>query len=163
MVSTESVKDIIRHLDDAQKLEILEYLKKEVSVYEVEGKKVVSEHAIPISCFKHGLSGLETISVYMKEDVGMRFADIAKEINRSAVTVRLSYRNAKAKHKGRLDVSDAEIRIPVALLKDRKKTALQHVVAYLKDRHKISFKEIALLMDRDYKTIWTAYSRGGRK
>ncbi len=154
----ESVKDATKHLSQTQKAELLEWLKKEVYAYHVRGKKMVSEYGLPISVFKHGLSGLETVCVYLKQE-GLRFSQIAEMLNRSPVTVRLSYRNGKQKFKGDLDVSDKEIMIPVELFKERKRSVLRHVVAYLKDEKNISIKEIAVLLNRDYKTVWSAYAK----
>lgn len=158
-ISTESVKDIIKVLSDEQKLDVLEFLKREVSVYEIDGRRVVSEYALPVSVFKHGLSGLETVCVFLKDVEGLRFSEIGKVLNRSPVTTRLSYRNGRKKYKGKLDVSEKDVRVPVEMFKNRKRSVLTHVVAYLKDVEKMSYKEIAKLMKRDYKTVWTAYKR----
>lgn len=51
------------------------------------------------------------------------------------------------------------IRVPVYLFRDRNVAVLEALVEYLKDVHGLSYHEIAVLLNRDDRTIWTAYSR----
>lgn len=53
--------------------------------------------------------------------------------------------------------------VPIAILSDRKLSALEHIIAYLKEYHELSYKEIATLLNRDQRTIWTTYQRTKKK
>jgi len=53
--------------------------------------------------------------------------------------------------------------IPVTILSDRTLSALEHVTIYLKETHGLSYKEIATLLNRDQRTIWTTYQRAAQK
>ncbi len=54
-------------------------------------------------------------------------------------------------------------KVPVAVLADRQLSVFEAVVAYLKDERKLSYRQIALLTNRNDRTIWTVYSRAGKK
>ncbi|MFH1133548.1 MAG: hypothetical protein V1735_03595 [Nanoarchaeota archaeon] len=53
--------------------------------------------------------------------------------------------------------------IPIAVLQDRKVKVLEAIVEYLKDIQGLTYHEIAELLNRDDRTIWTVYSRVKRK
>ena len=40
---------------------------------------------------------------------------------------------------------------------------LESITMYLKDEVGMSFKEIAKMLDRNYKTIWTSYQKAKKK
>ena len=53
--------------------------------------------------------------------------------------------------------------VPTYILKDRSVSVLEAIVEYLKDNEKLSLHEIALLINRDDRTIWTVYDRAKKK
>lgn len=53
--------------------------------------------------------------------------------------------------------------IPVAVLFDRHVSCFESVVEYLKENKQLSYKQIALLTNRDERTIWTVYNRAKKK
>lgn len=53
--------------------------------------------------------------------------------------------------------------IPITILSDRKLSALEHITTYLKEHHQLNYKEIATLLNRDQRTIWTTYKRALQK
>ena len=53
--------------------------------------------------------------------------------------------------------------VPTYILKDRSVSVLEASVEYLKNNEKLSFHEIALLINRDDRTIWTVYDRAKKK
>jgi len=53
--------------------------------------------------------------------------------------------------------------IPVTILQDRNISVLENVVSYLKDTFGLSYHKIALLLNRDDRTIWTVYQRAIKK
>lgn len=60
-------------------------------------------------------------------------------------------------------VGSNEINIPISVLSDRSLAALESVVEYMKDKLGLSYHEIAMLLKRDDRTIWTCYNRARKK
>jgi hypothetical protein len=61
-----------------------------------------------------------------------------------------------------------EVLIPSNIFVDREISVLEAVVEYLKDKKGMSYHEIAVLLNRDDRTVWTCYNRvqkkrGGKK
>lgn len=128
------------------------------------------EEAIPLWIFHNdSLSGLEAIAKYLKENMSLRYVDIADMLNRSDKTIWVTYRNAKRKMEQRLapftpdlprHLQDAlRATVPVSLFADRSKGVLEHLVTWLHDELNIGFHNIALILNRDDSTIWTSYHR----
>jgi len=53
--------------------------------------------------------------------------------------------------------------IPIEVLQNRRLGVLQAVTVYLKDKKKLSFHNIAELLKRDDRTIWTTYHKAKGK
>lgn len=154
-----AVKEVISLLSPEQKAVILELLANEK-----KQKKAADAHKMPVSIFStRKVSGLEAVSKYLKEEAKLDFKQIAKMLNRNEVTIRTSCKRASMKHPGRLDISNYSLVIPVKLFSDRSKSVLEIIVSYLHNHYNVSLKEIARLLQRSYKTIWTVYSKSRKK
>jgi hypothetical protein len=55
------------------------------------------------------------------------------------------------------------VTIPSDIFRDRTLAPLESISEYLKDQHGMSFHEIAVLLNRDDRTIWTCYTRAKKK
>ncbi len=55
-----------------------------------------------------------------------------------------------------------EVMIPSSIFRDRSVSVLEAIVEYLKGRD-MTYHEIAILLNRDDRTIWTVYSRTKKK
>lgn len=53
--------------------------------------------------------------------------------------------------------------IPSFVFKDRRLKVLEVLVEYLKEDCNLSYHEIAILLNRDDRTIWTVYQRALKK
>jgi hypothetical protein len=53
--------------------------------------------------------------------------------------------------------------IPASIFRDRELSVLEAITEYLKDRRNLRYSEIAQLLNRDDRTIWTAYRRSKEK
>ena len=53
--------------------------------------------------------------------------------------------------------------IPSFVFKDRRLKVLEVLVEYLKEDCSLSYHEIAILLNRDDRTIWTVYQRALKK
>lgn len=55
------------------------------------------------------------------------------------------------------------VEIPSSILRDRRLAPLESITEFLKDTHGLSFHEIAVILNRDDRTIWTCYNRAKKK
>jgi len=121
-----------------------------------------SDISIPISIFNEKLSALETIVKYLKENLNLDNKKISSLINKSSKSIWQAYNNSKQKHPKKLEVKETKYSIPISILKERK-SILESIVLYLKDSLNLSYHQIALLLKRDDRTIWTVYQRARKK
>jgi len=55
------------------------------------------------------------------------------------------------------------VQIPSSIFKDRTLSVLEAMVEYLKEKQNLTYHQIALLLNRDERNIWTVYSRAKKK
>jgi len=55
------------------------------------------------------------------------------------------------------------LQIPLSVLQDRSVAVLESIVEYLKEEKNLKYSEIATLLNRDQRTIWTVYNRVKKK
>ena len=55
------------------------------------------------------------------------------------------------------------ILIPSNIFKNRSLSILEALVEYLKEKRSLTYHEIAELLERDDRTIWTVYNRAKKK
>ena len=55
------------------------------------------------------------------------------------------------------------ISFPSSVFKDRSLSVLEALSEYLRDKKDLSYSEIAQLLNRDDRTIWTYYKRAKKK
>ncbi len=128
------------------------------------GKRILKKELLPLSIFDNNeLSCLQTIVKFLKEEFKLRFHDIALLLNRDDRTIWATYNNATKKRKERLPVKESKFFIPISILKDRKFSVLESIVSYLKDNFNLRYSEIAILLNRDERNIWTVYNRAMKK
>ncbi|MBS3100874.1 hypothetical protein J4204_01965 [Candidatus Woesearchaeota archaeon] len=168
MMESESAKIIswFNGLSKEHKLQLVSYfideLKRlhEVTEQEILGKK---EAAIPAGIFDSDtLSSLEAIVKYLKETQKLRFAKIAKLLNRSSKTIWATYHNAVKKMPSSFGFVSSNILIPVSAFSNRSFSTLESLVGFIKDLD-YSNHEVALMLRLDDSTIWTIYDRVKRK
>ncbi|MBI2659071.1 hypothetical protein HYX05_03160 [Candidatus Woesearchaeota archaeon] len=123
------------------------------------------EIKVPISVFKNDyLGSLENIVKYLRENLLLSFKQIGKLANRNEIALAVTYRNAKKKMPAKFVVEEiSPYSIPVSILKDRKLSVLENIAAYLKDTFNLNYHSIAVLLNRDDRTIWTVYQRARKK
>lgn len=129
---------------------------------DIVGDVFSSDVFVPTSIFAtKKLGALEATIRYLKDHEGMNYQKIGTLLDRKPVIVGHSYRASVKKHPEPLEVVQSPIVIPVTILKDRSKGVQQLIVKYLHDIYKLRFKDIARILARDHKTVWTAYRAGG--
>lgn len=159
-------------IDEKQLVSLFfDYLKEEHNISKGDIERLLlrkeEDYLIPISVLStRELGGFEAIVKYLKENIGLSIKEISKITNRNKSTIGVVYHKARQKltksfSKGLVEKS--EYNIPVSLLKTRDLSVLETIVCYLKDDHNLSFHKIAILLNRDDRTIWTAYKRANEK
>jgi len=131
------------------KLEILSLIEQE-------------EIFIPCSIFNKKLSSLEVISKYLVENKNLSLKRISTLLNRSNRNIWNAYNKSKQKFSKKLNVKESLL-IPIPILRNLNFTLLENIVSYLKENLELSYHEIAVLLQRDDRTIWTVYKRAKKK
>jgi len=144
------LSNLVASLSDQEKKEVLD---------KILGKK----DGIPISIFRSGVSGLESIVVYLKDVKGLTIKEIATILNRKKSTLYTTYKKAKEKLSGKIDSSDTSILISYSIFADRNFAVLESLVTYLKDDLKLPFVKITILLNKKYSTVRTVYVRYKQK
>ena len=153
---SDSYKEILfsrlKSLSKPEKLEVISFLTEQLK-----------ENVIPLFIFKNdSLSALEAIVKYLKEEHNLSYVEISRLLNRSNKTIWITYQRAKKKMPKKL-VGKSQILIPVEIFQNRKFSVLESLASYLKQEQGISYKEIAKLINRNYRTILTVYRRFRKK
>ncbi len=130
----------------------------------VEKKPVPREIMIPVSVFEiPKLSALEAVCKYLKEDLDLSFAKIADLTKRDNRTIWATYRNASRNVKEKLQFKQSKFFIPVSALANRKLSVMESIVSFLKDKFGLRYTEIAHLLNRNERNIWTVYNKFRKK
>lgn len=141
---------------------ILTAMESFIAVYKEEQLKHKPKIPLSIFCDKK-LGVLETITKYLKENLSLKYCQIAKILNRDERTIWVSYHNALKKKKESFYVNNVEQNIPINIFSERNNGPLENLVVYLKDNLHLSFKEISERIKRDYTTVYLSYNNGKKK
>jgi hypothetical protein len=120
--------------------------------------KIQNETFIPIGIFSKDLTVLEAVVRFLKQTKSNR--EIAKLIKRDERNISNIFRNAVKKFSP--SRGDNDLAFPCSIF-NSKLSALESLVEYLKEQRSLSYHEIAKLLQRDDRTIWTVYSRAKKK
>ena len=119
---------------------------------------------IPVSVFNNKeLSCLETVVKYMRENLKLSSGKIAQMLKRNISTISSTYINAGKKMPSEFFVKESKHYIPFSAIADRKYSVLEAITKFLKEKLSLTNNEIAKLLNRDNRTIWTVYSRAKKK
>ena len=155
-------KEVLNQLTKRELIELLERHASHISEADIPEKKEVE--SIPISVFDNKeLSALETICKYLKENTNKTYHEIALLLNRNDRTIWTTYNNSKKKLPEPFVVKPSDISLPLSIFKERKLSVLESIAVYLKDEIGLTLHEIASLLNRNDRTIWTVYTRGRKK
>jgi len=120
------------------------------------------EIQIPSCIFRYGISGLESVVKFLRENKQLRFCEIAKILNRNDRTIWDAYSEASKKCHESFD-DNSSISIPISAVADRSLSVLESITCYLKDQLNLRFCAIALELNKDQRTVWTVYHRMKKK
>jgi hypothetical protein len=125
--------------------------------------KVRERITIPVTIFTKEIGALEAITKYMRENLNMNYREIAKELGRNERTIWTAYKKASEKQKEPIKLKETGINLPISIFENKKLTILESLIVYLKDKEGRKYSEIAKLLYRDQRNIWTIYSRAIKK
>ncbi|MDP1695024.1 MAG: hypothetical protein Q8L34_05800 [Candidatus Woesearchaeota archaeon] len=117
---------------------------------------------IPFSIFTKKLTILEAITKYLKEELHLSFHQIGNLLNRNERNIWHTYANAKKKFSTPFTDKTSRYFFPVSIF-ETKLSILENLVMYAKEELKLTYHQIAVLTERNDRTIWTMYQRAKRK
>ncbi|MBW2971040.1 hypothetical protein KY320_02670 [Candidatus Woesearchaeota archaeon] len=132
---------------------------KEIKIYLQE--KV--EDALPSSIFTRELGVNEAIVKFLKENKAMSNKEIAELMKKSENNIAVTYYKARAKQKEIFTDLDYTHAVPIKALRQKEFTSIEAVVVHYKKELGLRFSQIAKIMNRDDRTIWTIYNRCQKK
>lgn len=145
-------------------IKIIELQQKSKISTENLAKAVKEAYFAPIEIFKtRNLAPLETLVKYLKENLNLKFNEISKLLNRTHRAIWGAYKSSIKKQESKFIIKDQKILVPISIFSDRNFSILESLVKYLKEELNLSHHEIALILVRDDRTIWTVYSRARKK
>jgi hypothetical protein len=126
---------------------------------------------IPISAFLSDNCPLECVVKHLRDVEGLSINEIASLLKRDYTTIWRTYKNSMAKSPAeshsndekkvykKLSLDAAEIKFPVEIFADSRLSVLESAVLFLKEQFALSLHEIASVMNRNDRTIWTVLHR----
>ena len=150
---------------DPKRSELVKTISQLVNLLSDEEKQVVlvTGNRLPISIFRtKNLSGLEAITLYLKDVKSLSIKEIAATLNRNPSTIYTTYHKARQKIRGKLNYSDFSFTIPLSVFANRKFSVLESLVSYLKNKN-LNLSKIASLLNKNYNTVKTVYRRYQKK
>ena len=142
--------------------ELLLDIKRKYNLTFNDLKELTEEISFPVKIFNDELTVLESIVKYLREEKNLSFHNIANFLKRDERNIWGIYNKTKKKYSKKFVVEKSELEIPVSIF-DHKLSALESLVYYLHDELNLKFSQIAKLIHRDQRTIWTSYSRARKK
>ena len=152
--SIESELDILsrQNISFEQAIEILKKRKQDKE-----------QKTIPLSIFKNEkLSALEAIVKYLRENLNLGYKEISVLLGRNYNPIRITYKNSLRKLPKKFAESSSE-KIPLEIFRNSKLSVLESISVYMKDSLKLNYHQIAILLNRDDRTIWTVCQRAIKK
>ena len=154
--------------NDSDFIKLKEIIEKLRLKYKISSSDILNqidkkEILIPCEIFNEKLSGLETICKYLKENLDLTNKEISALLNRDERTIWQAYDSSKKKLSNKIIIEFSKYYLPISIFVDRNYAILESIVKYLKENYNLSYHEIAILLKRNDRTIWTVYNRAKKK
>ena len=105
---------------------------------------------------------LESITRYLKDEHRISYSQIARLLNRNPRTIWTAYKSAKRKSKKTV-TDETSMTVPISIFRDEKLGPLEVITYWLKENAGMSYSNIARVLNRNPRTIWTSYNRAVQK
>ena len=122
--------------------------------------KYEDEIYLPVTLFQNKLTPLQIIVKYLKENLNKTNKQISLLLKRDPKTTWITYKPVE-KSKS-LSIKETKTQIPLSIFEDRRLSILEALVCFLKNLD-MKYSEIARLLNKDQRTIWTVHSRAKKK
>jgi hypothetical protein len=152
----ERINTVVNALSNNQ--ELLTVLESFVETYKNP------EPSICLSCFSEKKLGiLEVLVKYLKENLFLKYHEIAVLLHRDDRTIWATYQKAKQKCNEKFASKKDVVPITISIFSDRRLGPLEVLVLFLKEQLDFGFNQISKALNRDYHTIWLSYQHGVKK
>ncbi len=131
--------------------EFLEYLEKKQE-----------QDLVPVSIFARSLTPFEALCKYCVDYLGLGYSELGRALKKDRQVIWTTYRRASKKMPGKFSYG-SDIKIPLKKFVSDDLSIFELLVQHLKEAEGLSYSEIAAILDKSPKTIWTIYSRVRKK
>ena len=142
---------------------LLQPLAEKYNVPAEEFLKQEMGETAPVSIFTVELTPLEAVAKFLKENKNYSLREISKLISRDERNVWHIYSDSRKKHPKLFKDIKADILVPIKIFSNQKLSALESIVVYLKEKFSLNYSQVAVLLNRDKRTVWTVYQRAKKK
>lgn len=118
---------------------------------------------IPVSIFSGELSPLEATVKYLISEKNHSYSECGRLLNKDRQVIWTTFKRAEKKSEKKFQNLASKYSIPLSELNSETKSMAELVVSYLKNKHSLKITEIAKLLKRSQKTIWTLQKRAEKK
>lgn len=116
-------------------------------------------------------SDINAVSTVMQGLIDRRNINPVDDIDNELDAINLFIKNTIKKHNITFEQviellskkTEKTVLIPSYILRNRKLGILEATTKYLKEEHKLSYHDIAVLLKRDDRVIWTTYNKAKKK
>ena len=146
-------------LNDLKK--ILSELQANYNVTSEEAIGLTQEKEIPVSIFSTERGPLESLVIYLRETGKLDFTTISTLLKRDYQTIWTSYNlGSKKTSEG---ISHSRVVVPLDIFNSRELRIFESLVKFLREKKSLRYRDIAILLNRNDRTIWTLYNRAIKK
>lgn len=154
------------YIEEQVSINRLEVLFAKLSTkYKLDNEKIVDiikkrqqYLSIPARIFNSKLSPLETVVLYLFTKFKANITQISKLLLRDHTTIWTTLDNARKKKFKQFEVGEDTL-IPIKIFSQRKLSILESLCTYLKDEHALTYHEIAKILGKNDRTVWTVINR----
>ena len=101
------------------------------------------------------MNSTETFS----SEYDLKYSKVGKLLNKDRRVIWTTYKRTIKKYQQKFKILDFKNNIPISKLFSKNCSIAEILVAYLKDELGMKNSEIAQILNRDSRTIWTHYNR----
>ncbi len=124
--------------------------------------------SVPLSVFASDRGPLESLVIYLHTGCHLDFKTISALLKRSYQTVWTSFKLGSAKPVGPSNEKHAlahlvSLPIPYSIFSDERLSISEALCRYLHETQRLRLRDIAILLNRDQRTVWTMHHRATKK
>jgi len=156
MEKREPENDFLKAVSSIQKI----MMENNISLHDINAS-LCSQAIVPVSIFNSDHSPLGCLVVYLKNNKGLAFSEIAKLLHRDSRTIWSTYQN---NNKQKIAFKENyDFVVPLSIFADRNFSIMESLVRELKEIKGLRFVDIAKIIGKNQKTAWCFYSRARKK